>query len=224
MLAPKRRAAVAVALSPREGSAASRPSGKRTFDVCFAVVGLVLSAPLVLGAAALIVVLDGQSPFYLDERVGLGGKRFRCWKLRTMRSNPRILEAYFEAFPEHREQYRVHRKLDNDPRKTVLGEFLRKTSIDELPQFINVLRGEMSVVGPRPVSPAEFSARGASRFLLASVQPGITGIWQVEGRADLDASSRVLLDNYYARNHSFWMDLKIVLRTPVAILSRRGAR
>ena len=224
MLAPKRRTATPIVLLPQARPAPARFDPKRAFDVVFAVTLLVLTAPIVAAACVLIVAVDGQSPFYLDERVGMGGARFRCWKLRTMRSNPRILEAYFERYPEHREQYRIHRKLDQDPRKTRLGDFLRKTSIDELPQMINVIRGEMSVVGPRPVSPAEFAARGASRFVLASVRPGVTGLWQVEGRADLDAAGRVLLDNYYARNCSFWMDMRILLRTPGAVLSRRGAR
>lgn len=203
------------------------PSGrdlKRPIDLAIAAIALLPAAVIVGFAAAAVLLLDRQNPFYLDTRAGVGGRQFRCLKLRTMLSNPAILERYFERHPEERATYAATRKLANDPRITPLGQFLRSSSIDELPQLLNVLRGEMSIVGPRPLSPAEFRARGANRFLIASVRPGMTGLWQVSGRSDLDPASRVLLDNYYARNRSTWMDLRILARTPLAVFSRRGAR
>jgi exopolysaccharide production protein ExoY len=197
---------------------------KRLLDLLLMVVALPIAAVVVGVAAALIVLVDRQSPFYLDGRVGFRGRDFRCLKLRTMRSDPSILERYFVEHPEERRGYELTRKLDADPRVTRLGSLLRRTSIDELPQVVNVLGGHMSVVGPRPLSPAEFLRRGPNRFFLASVKPGLTGLWQVSGRSDLDPASRVLLDNYYAQHWSIWLDLKLLVQTPIAVLTCRGAR
>lgn len=199
-------------------------SAKRTLDLGIAVCALLAAVPMVALSALLIIALDRQLPFYGDTRVGMGGRRFRCWKLRTMRSDPAILEAYFTERPDEERRYQLTRKLEHDPRITSVGRVLRKTSLDELPQVVNVLRGDMSIVGPRPLSPAEFDRRGPDRFPLASVRPGLTGLWQVSGRSDLDPASRVLLDNYYARHWSIWMDLRILAATPVAVLTARGAR
>jgi len=212
-------------LVPSDGHPARAGSRlKRALDVCVAVGGLLVAAPAV-GLMALVVALsDRQWPFYGDTRIGLRGRAFRCWKLRTMLSDPAILTAYFADHPAEEAVYAATRKLENDPRVTRVGRFLRRSSLDELPQLWNVLRAEMSIVGPRPLSPAEFQARGAHRFPLAAVRPGLTGLWQVSGRSDLDPASRVLLDNYYARHWSVWMDLRILGATPIVVLSRRGAR
>lgn len=230
MLAPKEvtnaadaRAALQVLPEASRRRAFSGPL-KRATDVCIASVALALTAPLILLAALTILVADRQLPFYADLRVGLAGRQFRCWKLRTMRSHPRILEEYFAAHPHEAETYRETRKLSHDPRITPLGALLRKTSLDELPQLVNVLSGDMAAVGPRPLSPSEFEQRGPSRFLIGGVRPGMTGLWQVNGRSDLDVASRVLLDNYYARNWSLWMDMRILAATPVVVLTARGAR
>lgn len=197
---------------------------KRTVDLGIAVPLLLVASPAVLLAALAILIGNRQRPFFADTRVGVNGRRFLCWKLRTMRSDPAILTRYFAAHPEEEARYRDTRKLDRDPRITPLGAFLRKMSLDELPQLFNVVLGQMSIVGPRPLSPEEFESRGPNRFLLASVRPGLTGLWQVSGRSDLDSASRVLLDNHYARNWSLWMDLRILAATPIAVLTGRGAR
>lgn len=197
---------------------------KRLMDLTAALL-LAPFALTILGSAALLVVLvDRQMPFYLDTRIGRNGKKFRCWKLRTMRADKGLLEAYFLAHPGSRESYEQTRKLDDDPRRTALGSLLRRTSIDELPQLFNVLIGQMSLVGPRPLSPSEFVQRGQHRFLLATVKPGLTGLWQVSGRSDLDLASRIMMDNHYAQHWSLWLDLKLLVATPIAVLTCRGAR
>lgn len=199
-------------------------SVKRLLDVAFASIVLVAALPLLLGALLAILVFDRQFPLFRDVRVGAGGREFACWKLRSMRSSPAILERYFETHPHERADYLATRKLDNDPRRTAVGRFLRKTSIDELPQLVNVLRGEMSLVGPRPLSPSEFAARGVHAGLLATVAPGMTGLWQVSGRSNLDLGDRIQLDDYYARHWGILMDLAILARTPIVVLTARGAR
>lgn len=197
---------------------------KRAMDLAVATCVLLTAALPIALVALVILVCDRQLPFYADTRVGLGGRRFRCLKLRTMRSDPAILEAYFAEHPAEQRRYLVTRKLESDPRITSVGRILRKTSLDELPQVWNVLRGEMSIVGPRPLSPSEFEARGPGRFRLASVRPGLTGLWQVSGRSDLDPASRVVMDSYYALHWSIWMDLRIIASTPLAVLTARGAK
>jgi lipopolysaccharide/colanic/teichoic acid biosynthesis glycosyltransferase len=190
---------------------------KRTLDILLAVTLLVPGLPVMGVLAFAVWVVDRQFPFYADRRVGLGGRRFGCL-------DPKILETYFSGHPGEEQLYGATRKLGHDPRITRVGRLLRKTSLDELPQLFHVLLGHMSVVGPRPLSPREFDERGASRFILASVRPGMTGLWQVSGRSDLDPASRVLLDNYYARNWSVWMDARILALTPIVVLTARGAR
>lgn len=199
-------------------------SAKRAVDLAAVLCAAPFVALVVVSLALLIACVDRQIPFYGDTRVGLNGRRFRCWKLRTLRSDPAILEAYLAQNEAERSRYETTRKLARDPRMTPAGRVLRKTSLDELPQLWNVLAGQMSIVGPRPLSPAEFEARGPARFVIASVRPGLTGLWQVSGRSDLDPGSRVLLDNYYARHWSVWMDLRILAATPSAVLTARGAR
>lgn len=198
---------------------------KRALDIAGSGLLLVALSPLLIGVAILIVAIDRQSPFYLDARVGRGGRLFRCWKFQTMRSDPTILERYFEANPEERQVYELTRKLMDDPRKTALGSFLRRTSIDEFPQLWNVLRGEMSLVGPRPITEREFARRPLTdQAWMASVRPGMTGLWQVSGRCDTDDETRIALDSRYAREWSMGMDLMILLRTPIAVTGTRGAR
>jgi len=213
--------AVVVQRSPRR---ALSTAVKRAMDLAIASPMLVATLPVMLAAAAMIAIIDRHSPLYLDDRVGLGGRHFHCWKLRTMRSRPGLVEAYLESHPVERDEWLAFRKLKADPRPTALGGFLRKTSVDELPQLVNILRGQMSIVGPRPISPAEFAQRGTERFALASVRPGLTGLWQVQGRSSLDPRQRVMLDSYYARQWSIAMDLRILLATPGAVFTARGAR
>jgi Undecaprenyl-phosphate galactose phosphotransferase WbaP len=200
------------------------PIAKRALDILGAGVGLVLLAPFFL-IVALMVRADGGPAFFAHQRVGRGGKLFGCLKFRSMVVDSQArLEALLANDPAARAEWEATRKLKNDPRITRIGRFLRSTSLDELPQLINVLRGEMSLVGPRPVQEAEIDRYyGASAAHYMAVRPGITGLWQVSGRSETSYESRVALDVSYVSRPSLLADISILLRTPVAVLSRRGA-
>ena len=200
------------------------PIAKRALDIVGAGVGLVLLAPFFL-IVALMVRADGGPAFFAHQRVGRGGKLFGCLKFRSMVIDSQArLEALLANDPAARAEWEATRKLKNDPRITRIGRFLRSTSLDELPQLINVLRGEMSLVGPRPVQEAEIDRYyGASAAHYMAVRPGITGLWQVSGRSETSYESRVALDVSYVSRPSLLADISILLRTPVAVLSRRGA-
>ncbi|MCA3339732.1 MAG: sugar transferase [Roseomonas sp.] len=200
------------------------PIAKRALDIIGAGVGLVLLAPFFL-IVALLVRADGGPAFFAHQRVGRGGKLFGCLKFRSMVIDSQArLEALLASDPAARAEWEATRKLKNDPRITRIGRFLRSTSLDELPQLINVLRGEMSLVGPRPVQEAEIDRYyGASAAHYMAVRPGITGLWQVSGRSETSYESRVALDVSYVSRPSLLADISILLRTPVAVLSRRGA-
>jgi Undecaprenyl-phosphate galactose phosphotransferase WbaP len=200
------------------------PIAKRALDVIGAGLGLVLLSPFFL-VVALLVRADGGPAFFAHQRVGRGGKLFGCLKFRSMVIDSQArLEALLASDPAARAEWEATRKLKNDPRITRIGRFLRSTSLDELPQLINVLRGEMSLVGPRPVQEAEIDRYyGASAAHYMAVRPGITGLWQVSGRSETSYESRVALDVSYVSRPSMLADLSILLRTPVAVLSRRGA-
>jgi Undecaprenyl-phosphate galactose phosphotransferase WbaP len=200
------------------------PIAKRALDIIGAGLGLVLLSPFFL-IVALMVRADGGPAFFAHQRVGRGGKLFGCLKFRSMVIDSQArLEALLASDPAARAEWEATRKLKNDPRITRIGRFLRSTSLDELPQLINVLRGEMSLVGPRPVQEAEIDRYyGASAAHYMAVRPGITGLWQVSGRSETSYESRVALDVSYVARPSMLADLSILLRTPFAVLSRRGA-
>ena len=200
------------------------PIAKRALDILGAGIGLVLLSPFFL-IVALMVRADGGPAFFAHQRVGRGGKLFGCLKFRSMVIDSQArLEALLASNPAARAEWEATRKLKNDPRITRIGRFLRSTSREELPQLINVLRGEMSLVGPRPVQEAEIDRYyGASAAHYMAVRPGITGLWQVSGRSETSYESRVALDVAYVSRPSMIADLTILLRTPVAVLSRRGA-
>jgi exopolysaccharide production protein ExoY len=200
------------------------PIAKRALDILGAGIGLVLLSPFFL-IVALMVRADGGPAFFAHQRVGRGGKLFGCLKFRSMVIDSQArLEALLANDPGARAEWEATRKLKNDPRITRIGRFLRSTSLDELPQLINVLLGEMSLVGPRPVQEAEIDRYyGASAAHYMAVRPGITGLWQVSGRSETSYESRVALDVAYVSRPSMIADLTILLRTPVAVLSRRGA-
>jgi Undecaprenyl-phosphate galactose phosphotransferase WbaP len=200
------------------------PIAKRALDIIGAGVGLLLLAPFFL-IVALMVRADGGPAFFAHQRVGRGGKLFGCLKFRSMVIDSQArLETLLANDPAARAEWEATRKLKNDPRITPIGRFLRSTSLDELPQLINVLRGEMSLVGPRPVQEAEIDRYyGASAAHYMAVRPGITGLWQVSGRSETSYESRVALDVSYVSRPSLLADISILLRTPVAVLSRRGA-
>jgi exopolysaccharide production protein ExoY len=214
----------AVALPAVQGHSALSAALKRAMDVVGAATLLVLLAPVFL-ALTFLVRRDGGPAFYGHQRVGQNGRMFGCLKFRSMviDSDAR-LKALLASDPVARIEWEASRKLRNDPRVTAVGRFLRKTSLDELPQLINVLRGEMSLVGPRPVTATELATYyGPAASLYASVRPGITGLWQVSGRSDCSYAQRVALDVDYAANQSVWSDVKILLRTPAVVLARKGA-
>lgn len=193
---------------------------KGVLDYTLTIPGLILLSPVLL-AIAIAIKLDSPGPVIHRRRVmGMNGKQFDAFKFRTMHVNgDQILEQY----PELKRELAENHKLKNDPRVTRLGRFLRKTSLDELPQLFNVLRGEMSLVGPRMISPEETAKYDKLGTNLLTVRPGITGLWQVSGRSDVSYEERVRLDMYYIRNWSIWMDLRLLLETFPAVLKKRGA-
>lgn len=207
--------------------ARERPLGgisKRAFDLTVSVPALVVLSPLILVAAVLIKMSDRGPAFFAQERVGCNGRRFRCLKLRTMvRDGDEVLARHLQENDAARQEWNSTRKLKSDPRVTALGSFLRKISLDEIPQFFNVIRGDMSVVGPRPIVQAESRFYGKHLPLYLSTRPGITGFWQISGRNDLSYGSRVELDARYVRNWSLLTDVGIVIKTLPAVLMRRGS-
>jgi lipopolysaccharide/colanic/teichoic acid biosynthesis glycosyltransferase len=195
---------------------------KRSGDIVFSLLVLGLGSPLLL-ALALLVKLTSRGPvFYVQQRVGRDYRSFGCIKFRTMRRDAdRILSRLLSESPDLQEEFRNDFKLKNDPRITRLGKFLRRSSLDELPQFVNVLRGEMSVVGPRPIVRQELPRYGDRMEEVLAVRPGLTGLWQVSGRNNLSYDQRVSLDLRYASRRSFGMDLAIIFRTFGVMLDPR---
>ncbi|MCP9848212.1 sugar transferase [Cyanobium sp. Morenito 9A2] len=195
---------------------------KRSGDLVFAALVLTLGSPVLL-ALALVVKLSSRGPvFYVQRRVGRGYRDFGCIKFRTMRRDAdRILPDLLKRSPELEAEFRNDFKLKDDPRITPIGKFLRRSSLDELPQFVNVLRGEMSVVGPRPIVRAELKRYGRQMDEVLAVRPGLTGLWQVSGRNNLSYETRVGLDVSYSRRRTLVMDLGIILRTIGVILFPR---
>lgn len=195
---------------------------KRTGDIVFSLSVLTLGAPVFI-ALALLVKASSKGPiFYVQKRIGRDYRTFGCIKFRTMRKDSdRALSKLLSTSPELQKEFFRDFKLKNDPRITRLGKFLRRSSLDELPQFINVLRGEMSVVGPRPIVNAELNRYGRHMNEVLSVRPGMTGLWQVSGRNNLSYSQRVRLDLRYARTRRFLLDLIIVVKTIQVVLHPR---
>lgn len=213
-------------LSPAmRSSAASADIMKRAVDVCGAIVGIILFGPLMALIAIILITTERGGAIFAHERIGRGGKPFRCLKFRTMAPDAQQrLTALLDADPKARAEWERDQKLRNDPRITPLGAFLRRTSLDELPQFFNVLRGEMSLVGPRPIVADEIRRYGDRFALYARCRPGITGIWQVSGRNDTSYAFRVRLDAYYAANQKLSLDIQIMLKTFGVVISGDGAR
>jgi len=198
---------------------------KRFFDILFSLLILILGTPFFLLLAIAIKLTSRGPVFYKQERVGRGGKLFRCYKFRTMVPDAEACrQRLVEANPELHDEWSRNRKLKNDPRITLLGAFLRKTSLDELPQFWNVLKGDLSVVGPRPVVVDEVIEHfGSKAEKILSVRPGITGLWQVSGRSNITYPKRLQLDEQYVDDFSMILDLKLIARTIPAILFPDGA-
>jgi exopolysaccharide production protein ExoY len=217
------RAVIARPLDPVTSHTRGAAVAKRLLDVIGAVVLGVVFAPLMLVIFFLMRKGDG-SVIYRHWRVGRGGQMFSCLKFRTMVPNAdHVLRDLLENDPELQAEWVRDHKLRHDPRVTRLGRFLRRTSLDELPQLLNVLRGEMSLVGPRPVIREELLRYGRSVGTYLAAKPGITGLWQVTGRNDTDYRRRVVLDTYYVRNQNLLLDLYILMKTTGVVLGGNGA-
>ncbi|MCC7543186.1 sugar transferase [bacterium] len=205
---------------------------KAILDYCMAIVVTLILTPIMLAIALVIKLTDRGPVFYRHERIGRDGKKIQVWKFRSMytkfstgagysgKSDKEILEQL--GSKKLAAEFAKEQKLKDDPRVTPIGKFLRKTSLDELPQIINVLRGELSIIGPRPVVEAELKRYGDKRATFLLIKPGITGLWQVSGRNDISYENRVKLDVYYVEHWSAWQDIRILFRTVLVIFGRKG--
>lgn len=198
---------------------------KRIFDIVFSLLTMVIIIPVSIIVMILIMIESpGAAPIFKHYRVGRGGILFPCYKFRSMVPNAKDkLQEYLKNNPEAKIEWDKYFKLKNDPRITKIGKIIRKTSIDELPQFINVLKGEMSWVGPRPIIKDEIHYYGKYIKDYYAVLPGITGMWQVSGRSEIGYKDRVSLDVWYVRNWSIWIDITLILKTIKIVLFRKGA-
>ncbi len=197
---------------------------KRALDIFLILIALPIWLPL-FALTALVVKFDDpdERVFFLQPRLGLHGKKFMCFKFRSMHSDQSFMEEWLNDNPGEVEHYAIFKKYKNDPRITKIGKILRKTSLDELPQIINVLKGDMSIVGPRPYLPCEEGEFKNNTDLILAVKPGITGLWQVSGRSDVDFATRAGMDTWYMKNWSIWNDIVIILKTFKVVLAREGA-
>lgn len=215
--------------SRRRGLSRHRLDGefaKRLFDVMFSLLVLILFFPVYLLLAVLIAISSPGPIFYVQERVGKDYKPFGCIKFRTMVANAdEMLIDMIAKAPHLREEFEGNFKLKQDPRITGIGKFLRLTSLDEFPQFWNVLKGDMSVVGPRPLVPEELPKYGQHMDKILTIRPGITGLWQVSGRNDIPYPLRVQMDVYYVNCRNFWLDLWIIVKTigVIVVAKNNGA-
>lgn len=196
----------------------------RTVDIVVSLAALALVAPLMVVLMVLMKLTDPGPVFFAQPRIGRHGRTFRCLKFRSMVVDAeQQLARYLAAHPEAREEWDRDHKLRNDPRITWIGRFLRKSSLDELPQLINILRGDMALVGPRPIVPAEAIRYGRYLAAYASVRPGLTGLWQISGRNNTTYRRRVAIDTCYARSRSLSFDIKILAKTVPAVLLASGS-
>lgn len=197
---------------------------KRLLDVTFVSLALLLLLPLLLGITLVLWATQGRPIIYRHRRLGLNGRHFQCLKFRSMvKDADKILPKYLRENPQAAEEWAKFQKLQNDPRVTRFGHFLRRSSLDELPQLYNILIGDMSLVGPRPIVDAELKDYGHSAAALLSVRPGLTGPWQVSGRSNTCTDTRVKLDLAYIESRTLSGDLMIIVKTVPAVLGQRGS-
>ncbi len=198
----------------------------RILDIVISLIVLILLFPVLLLIALIILLVDGSPIFYIQQRVGKNGKPIKVIKFRTMKKNSEeILKNLLKEDPLLAEEWKKYRKLRKDPRITKLGRFLRKYSLDELPQFVNILKGEMTLIGPRPYLWEELMESTISQKelkTLLSVKPGITGLWQVEKRNQTSLRGRIKLDLFYIKHKNIFLNLKILLKTLLVILKGKG--
>ena len=199
---------------------------KRAVDILGALVGIILLIPMTIGIyIANLIVGDNGPIFYSQNRIGKDGKIFKMYKFRSMvMGADEKLEKYLEENEEARKEYKINKKLKNDPRVTKIGMFIRKTSIDEFPQFVNVLKGDMSLVGPRPYLPREIDDMGNAYPYITAVKPGVTGLWQVRGRNDVTFKDRLNLDMEYFEKKSLVFEVKILFWTVSSVVCKKGAK
>ena len=195
---------------------------KRLFDFFAALVGSIVTLPFFL-IIAIMIKLDSKGPvFFIHHRVGKNGKPLPILKFRTMVVGAENMIKDFT--PEQKKEWEKNFKLEHDPRVTRIGHFLRKTSIDELPQLYNILAGQLSIVGPRPVTKEEIDKYGNKKDKILSVTPGLTGWWACNGRSDIDYVERMELELYYVEHSSLWLDIKIIFKTAQIVITHKGAR
>lgn len=195
---------------------------KRGIDLVLASIGFILCLPIFI-ILAIIIKIDSKGPvFFKHTRIGKHAKELKIYKFRTMIDNAEEAMKYFTE--EQKKEFKENFKLENDPRVTRVGKILRKTSLDELPQIINILKGEMSIIGPRPIVESELEKYGKNQEKFLSVAPGLTGYWAANGRSDVSYEERMALELYYVDNRSLLLDLKIFVKTIGSVLRGRGAK
>lgn len=194
---------------------------KRVFDIVWSLIGLIVLSPVFIILSILVKTSSEGPVFFAHKRVGKGGKTIKIYKFRSMVTNAEELIKQFT--PEQKAEYEKNFKLENDPRITKVGNFMRKTSLDELPQLINILKGDISIVGPRPVMDVETQIYGNYRNMLLSVKPGLTGFWAANGRSHTTYTRRRAMEIYYVKNRSVLLDLKIIFKTFISVFKREGA-
>jgi lipopolysaccharide/colanic/teichoic acid biosynthesis glycosyltransferase len=194
---------------------------KRVFDIVWSLIGLIVLSPVFIILSILVKTTSEGPVFFAHKRVGKGGKTIKIYKFRSMVTNAEELIKQFT--PEQKAEYEKNFKLENDPRITKVGNFMRKTSLDELPQLINILKGDISIVGPRPVMDVETKIYGNYRNMLLSVKPGLTGFWAANGRSHTTYTRRRAMEIYYVKNRSVLLDLKIIFKTFISVFKRDGA-
>lgn len=199
---------------------------KRLFDIVCGLIGLICLIPLTILVKIISVCSgDHKSIFYTQKRIGKNGREFKLYKFRSMVPNAdEILEQTLKMDKVRAEEWKKYQKFEHDPRITKIGNILRKTSLDEVPQFINILKGDMSMIGPRPLVPGELDLHDGNHEIYESVRPGITGWWACNGRSATTYAERLELEYYYVKNKSLWLDIKCVFKTISAILTKKGAK
>lgn len=194
---------------------------KRIFDIVCSLIALIILSPVFLIMAILVKTTSEGPAFFAHKRVGKNGKEIKIYKFRSMVTNAEELIKQFT--PEQKAEYEKNFKLENDPRITKVGKFMKKTSLDELPQLLNILKGDISIVGPRPVTEVETEIYGNYRDMLLSVKPGLTGFWAANGRSDTTYTRRRAMEIYYVKNRSLWLDIKIIFKTFASVFKGEGA-
>ena len=198
---------------------------KRSFDIVCSLLGCLVLLPIALVVKVMYMISgDFNSIFYTQKRIGKDGKEFNFYKFRTMVPNADEVLKKLLKQKKYKKQWESHHKIDNDPRITKIGKILRKTSLDELPQLINVLKSDMSLIGPRPLVPGELDEHKGNHKIYESVKPGITGWWASHGRSALTYQERLKLEYYYVQNQSLMLDIKCVFATVMAVIKKTGAK